>query len=138
MGAFGNSVRCTPVAPDLRAAQLGALAVASLIDEARLSPKPGLVDSRGSGAHIDLDLALMERSARSLEPAFAAMARAGSSFGAPTIELRETLGRLGREAEVTLAATGGVTTIAVRSGRWACWWRPPRSTVAIPALRGRR
>ena len=51
MGAFSNSVRREPVARDLRAAQLAALAVASLIDEARLSPKPGLVDSRGSGAH---------------------------------------------------------------------------------------
>jgi hypothetical protein len=27
-----------------------------LIDEARLSPKPGLVDSRGNGAHHDLSL----------------------------------------------------------------------------------
>ena len=41
-------------------------ASACLIDEARLSPKPGLVDSRGNGAHQDLNLALMERSARSL------------------------------------------------------------------------
>jgi len=118
MGAFSNSVRREPVARDLRAAQLAALAVASLIDEVRLSPKPGLVDSRGSGAHGDLDLALMERSALSLEPAFAAMAQAGSSFGAPTIELRETLGRLGREAETTmLAATGGVNTH--RGAIWA-------------------
>ena len=118
MGAFGNSVRREPIARDLRAAQLAALAVASLIDEARLSPKPGLVDSRGSGAHGDLDLALMERSALSLEPAFAAMAQAGSSFGAPMIELRETLGRLGREAETTmLAATGGVNTH--RGAIWA-------------------
>jgi triphosphoribosyl-dephospho-CoA synthase len=118
MGASGNSVRREPVARDLRAEQLAALAVASLIDEARLSPKPGLVDSRGSGAHGDLDLALMERSALSLEPAFAAMAQAGSSFGAPTIELRETLGRLGREAEVTmLAVTGGVNTH--RGAIWA-------------------
>ncbi|MDQ6629526.1 MAG: triphosphoribosyl-dephospho-CoA synthase [Pseudomonadota bacterium] len=118
MGAFGNRVRGEPVARNSRAAQLAALAVASLIDEARLSPKPGLVDSRGSGAHNDLDLPLMERSALSLEPAFAAMAQAGASFGMPTIELRETLGRLGREAEATmLAATGGVNTH--RGAIWA-------------------
>ena len=69
MGAFSNSVRREPVARDLRAAQLAALAVASLIDEARLSPKPGLVDSRGSGAHGDLDLARRHwESARVLLP----------------------------------------------------------------------
>jgi len=118
MGAFGTSVCREPVAPDFQAARLAALAVASLIDEARLSPKPGLVDSRGNGAHADLDLALMQRSALSLEPAFAAMAQAGASFGAPTIELRETLGRLGREAETTMmATTGGVNTH--RGAIWA-------------------
>src|SRR5579862_4379288 len=100
------------------AAQLGALVVASLIDEARLSPKPGLVDSRGSGAHPDLDLALMERSALSLQPAFTAMAQAGESAGAPTQALRETLGGLGRDAEARMmVATGGVNTH--RGAIWA-------------------
>jgi len=118
MGALVNGVRVEQVAPGFQAAQLASLAVASLIDEARLSPKPGLVDSRGSGAHADLDLVLMQRSALSLEPAFAAMAEAGTSFGAPTIELRETLGRLGRDAEITMmAATGGVNTH--RGAIWA-------------------
>ena len=42
----------------------------ALIDEARLTPKPGTVDGRGSGAHHDLTLALMERSARALQPTF--------------------------------------------------------------------
>lgn len=45
---------------------LARTATQCLIDEARLSPKPGLVDSRGNGAHHDLSLALMERSAHSL------------------------------------------------------------------------
>ncbi|TAT59853.1 triphosphoribosyl-dephospho-CoA synthase MdcB, partial [Enterobacter cloacae] len=40
---------------------LARTATQCLIDEARLSPKPGLVDSRGNGAHHDLSLALMER-----------------------------------------------------------------------------
>ena len=100
------------------AARLGSLVVAALIDEARLSPKPGLVDSRGSGAHHDLDLGLMERSALALGPAFVAMAEAGASAGAPTRALRETLGRLGRDAEARmLAATGGVNTH--RGAVWA-------------------
>jgi triphosphoribosyl-dephospho-CoA synthase len=97
---------------------LGAAAVAALLDEARLSPKPGLVDSRGNGAHADLDLALMERSALSLAPAFASMVLAGAQEGAPTVALRETLGRLGRVAEATMmAATGGVNTH--RGAIWA-------------------
>jgi triphosphoribosyl-dephospho-CoA synthase len=33
------------------------------------------VDSRGNGAHQDLTLALMERSARSLQPTFHALAQ---------------------------------------------------------------
>ena len=88
-----------------------------LIDEARLSPKPGLVDSRGSGAHHDLTLALMERSAHSLTPTFYALAQ--QSWQRPAdIALRQTIGRLGREGEQQMmAATGGVNTH--RGAIWA-------------------
>ncbi|WP_454730957.1 MULTISPECIES: triphosphoribosyl-dephospho-CoA synthase [Cupriavidus] len=93
------------------AAMLADLAVAALLDEAALSPKPGLVDGRGSGAHADLDLDLMCRSARALHPAFAAMAAAGLRAARPGVALRETLGALGREAEAAMMrATGGVNT----------------------------
>jgi triphosphoribosyl-dephospho-CoA synthase len=78
--------------------RLAELVIDALLDEARLAPKPGLVDSRRNGAHTDLDFALMCRSARALKPAFAAMAEAGRAAAAPTLALRETLGRLGREA----------------------------------------
>lgn len=111
------------IAPDLeafdnQAAALGQSVVACLIDEARLSPKPGLVDRRGGGAHDDLSLALMSRSAHSLAAAFTAMARAGHRANAPTLVLRETLARIGREGEATmLAATGGVNTH--RGAIWA-------------------
>jgi triphosphoribosyl-dephospho-CoA synthase len=47
-------------APDL-AALLAAVAVQALIEEAQLTPKPALVDRRGSGAHRDLDLSRMLR-----------------------------------------------------------------------------
>ena len=118
MGARSNIALVDSRARAAPAAQLAAHVVASLIEEARLSPKPGLVDSRSSGAHGDLDLALMERSALALQPAFASMARAGAAAGAPTIGLRETLGRLGRDAEATMmAATGGVNTH--RGAIWA-------------------
>ena len=53
---------------------LADLAVDALIDEAELSPKPGLVDRRGSGAHSDLHLGLMHASALSLWPALPASA----------------------------------------------------------------
>jgi len=75
---------------------LAELVVDALLDEARLAPKPGLVDSRRNGAHTDLEFALMCRSARALKPAFAAMAEAGRAAGAPTLALRETLGRFGK------------------------------------------
>ncbi|SUG31131.1 2-(5''-triphosphoribosyl)-3'-dephosphocoenzyme- A synthase [Salmonella enterica subsp. arizonae] len=77
---------------------LARTATQCLIDEARLSPKPGLVDSRGNGAHHDLTLALMERSAHSLTPTFQALAL--QSWQRPAdIALRQTVGRLGREGE---------------------------------------
>jgi triphosphoribosyl-dephospho-CoA synthase len=96
---------------------LAELVVDALIDEARLAPKPGLVDSRRNGAHTDLDFALMCRSAHALKPAFAAMAEAGRASGAPTLALRETLGRLGREAEATMMST----TRGVNTHRGAIW-----------------
>ncbi len=99
------------------ASQLSALACQCLLDEARLAPKPGLVDSRGSGAHQDLTLELMCRSARALQPAFYAMASAAWQQ-APSTTLREQLGSLGREGEqAMLQASGGVNTH--RGAIWA-------------------
>ncbi|WP_029525233.1 triphosphoribosyl-dephospho-CoA synthase [Polaromonas glacialis] len=97
---------------------LAAQAVGALLDEVRLTPKPGLVDRRGRGAHTDLDLDLMCRSARALTPAFAEMAEAACAAGAPTLALRESLGRLGREAEAAMMkATQGINTH--RGAIWA-------------------
>jgi len=97
---------------------LAAQAVEALLDEARLTPKPGLVDRRGRGAHTDLDLELMCRSARALAPAFAEMAGAAQAAGAPTLALREALGRMGREAEAAMMkATQGINTH--RGAIWA-------------------
>ncbi len=68
------------------AERLADLAVQALIDEADLSPKPGLVDRRGSGAHSDLHLGLMHASAQSLWPAFAAMADAARAEGEVSLQ----------------------------------------------------
>ena len=59
----------------LTPAQFADFAVKALVDEAELTPKPGLVDRRGSGAHRDLDLAALLRSAESLRATFATMAK---------------------------------------------------------------
>lgn len=102
---------------DELAMSLASHATQSLIDEARLSPKPGLVDSRGSGAHQDLTLELMERSAHSLTPTFQQLAIA--SWQRPIdIALRQEIGRIGRDGERSMMlATNGVNTH--RGAIWA-------------------
>ncbi|HEV3427078.1 MAG TPA: triphosphoribosyl-dephospho-CoA synthase [Paraburkholderia sp.] len=88
-------------------AQLARFARDALIEEARLTPKPALVDARGSGAHVDLDLATMLRSAHALEPTFEALARA-SRGATPGSALRTDLARIGRTGEAAMMrATGG-------------------------------
>lgn len=109
--------RLSPRRAEAQTGWLARTASECLIDEARLSPKPGLVDSRGNGAHLDLSLALMERSARSLLPTFQVLAE--QSWQRPAdIALRETIGRLGREGErQMMLATDGVNTH--RGAIWA-------------------
>jgi triphosphoribosyl-dephospho-CoA synthase len=103
---------CAPAAaahaPGARLAQkLADVAVQALIGEAELTPKPALVDRRGGGAHRDLDLQLMRRSARSLHPGFVAMAQTAYQR-APEQSLREELARIGRDTEqAMLAVTNG-------------------------------
>lgn len=89
------------------AAELAGRAVRALILEALLTPKPALVDQRGPGAHRDLDLAKLLRSARALRATFHHMALAAGASRAD-VRLRERLGALGRRGErAMLAATGG-------------------------------
>jgi triphosphoribosyl-dephospho-CoA synthase len=89
---------------------LAALAEQALIAEAELTPKPGLVDRRGSGAHRDLSLDLMRRSATSLGPFFAAMGAV--SIGRDLdLSLRRELAAIGRDAERAMyQVTGGINT----------------------------
>jgi triphosphoribosyl-dephospho-CoA synthase len=99
------------------AGRLADMAVDALIDEAMLTPKPGLVDLRGSGAHRDLNWMLMCHSARALRPALHAMAQAGRRTADPQA-LREQIGAAGRDAErAMMRATGGVNTH--RGAIWA-------------------
>jgi triphosphoribosyl-dephospho-CoA synthase len=97
----------TPTRQPRRALQLANLAVGVLVAEAMLTPKPALVDARGSGAHRDLDLQRMLNSAHSLHGTFLSMARAAAGHE-PDQSLREQLARIGRSGERCMfAATDG-------------------------------
>jgi len=104
---FPTPRRIEPPPGVLTAGQLAELAYQALIAEAELTPKPGLVDRRGSGAHTDLSLHLMRQSALAITPYFAAMGAATQSmpFGE---ELRSEVAAIGRGAEAAmLRATSG-------------------------------
>ncbi|WP_036666055.1 triphosphoribosyl-dephospho-CoA synthase [Paludibacterium yongneupense] len=98
------------------AERIALFAVDALIAEVSLTPKPGLVDRRGGGAHTDLDWGLMCVSAHTLQPFYRAMAEAGAAERGRA--LRETIGEIGRCAETAmLEATGGINTH--RGAIWA-------------------
>ncbi|MGR6919169.1 triphosphoribosyl-dephospho-CoA synthase [[Actinomadura] parvosata] len=100
-----------------RADVLAGTAVEALRAEALLSPKPGLVDARGGGAHDDMDLPLLLASAEALRPTFRAVAYAAQARGIGS-GLREELGLLGRAGEDAMSrATGEVNTH--RGALWA-------------------
>ena len=89
----------------------------ALVDEALLTPKPGLVDLRGQHAHSDMSLALMCTSAHTLKPWFECMAH-NARHPQGLFAWRAKLGMLGRQAEqAMLEATGGVNTH--RGAIWA-------------------
>lgn len=94
------------------AQQLGRMAARSLEGEARLTPKPGLVDSANTGAHKDMDLHTFLVSARTLEPFFVSYAEAGLRLGACNPErLAAEARRIGIDAEKAMfTATGGINT----------------------------
>jgi triphosphoribosyl-dephospho-CoA synthase len=99
------------------AERLADLVVSALIDEVTLTPKPGLVDMRSQGAHLDLNWMLMCHSAKTLRPTFTALATAGQ-IGSDRQKLREHIGRIGRRGEVAMMkATGGINTH--RGAIWA-------------------
>ena len=101
----------------LAADAIADLAVTALHSEADLTPKPGLVDCRGAGAHADMDLAMLHDSAESLRGAFTECAVAAMN-SASWLDLRVRLGAIGRSGEETmLEATGGVNTH--RGALWA-------------------
>ncbi|MEX1031058.1 MAG: triphosphoribosyl-dephospho-CoA synthase [Paenibacillaceae bacterium] len=106
---WGNAYECGEL--------LAELATTALINEAELTPKPGLVDLNNSGAHNDLNIAMMRISAYTLRDSFSAMATIAYQQR-PSQILREQLAGIGREAErLMMSATGGVNTH--RGAIWA-------------------
>ncbi len=96
--------RVVPCDADMALAET---AVTTLRDELRAYPKPGLVSPIDSGAHADMDFALMCKSADALLQPFARLAAAGRDGRS----FQTALMPLGIEAErLMLAATGGVNT----------------------------
>lgn len=92
---------------EFAADHLAQLAVDALIDEVELTPKPGLVDRRNSGAHRDMDLPMFYRSARCLAPYF----HRAVELGMEKPDCMDALRAAGIEAEeVMLQETGGVNT----------------------------
>lgn len=88
--------------------KMGKLAVCALLEELYFTPKPGLVDSANCGAHRDMDLPLMEKSALSLAGYFSEAVSLG-------LEGREDMPRklqkAGMAAEKEMfSVTGGVNT----------------------------
>lgn len=102
---------------ELSCDQIADAAVDSLIAEARLTPKPGLVDARGNHTHPDMTVALLETSAHALRDSFEACAAVSREME-PGLALRERLGAIGRDGERRmLSATGDVNTH--RGALWA-------------------
>jgi triphosphoribosyl-dephospho-CoA synthase len=96
--------------PQDHSTRLAALARQAMIAEAELTPKPGLVDRRGPGAHTDLSLDLMRKSAFAIEP-FIRLIAFQSMNEQPSARLRGTLAKTGRAAErAMLEVTNGSNT----------------------------
>lgn len=85
------------------------MATRSLKAELNTTPKPGLVDTHDSGAHRDMDHALMMRSIRAMHPYFVRLATLG--YDSPQLPAHNDIVRIGIEAEKAMFnSTGGVNT----------------------------
>lgn len=85
------------------------LATRALKAELNTTPKPGLVDTHDSGAHRDMDHALMMRSIRAMHPYFVRLATLG--YDSTQLPAHDDIVRIGIEAEKTMfKSTGGVNT----------------------------
>lgn len=85
------------------------LATRALKAELNTTPKPGLVDTHDSGAHRDMDHALMMRSIRAMHPYFVRLATLG--YDSTQLPAHNDIVSIGLEAEKAMfKSTGGVNT----------------------------
>ena len=85
------------------------LATRALKAELNTTPKPGLVDTHDSGAHRDMDHALMMRSIRAMHPYFVRLATLG--YDSTQLPAHDEIVHIGIEAEKAMfKSTGGVNT----------------------------
>ena len=92
---------------DFAAERLAQLGVQALISEVELTPKPGLVDRRNSGAHKDMDIDMFCRSAECLRGYFEQSVRLGMERD----DCMKSLQQAGLDAEESMfAVTGGINT----------------------------
>ncbi len=88
---------------------VGKLAVQSLLQEVRTTPKPGLVDERNNGSHADMDIHLFTASALALEEYYVNCAHIG--YESTPEDCFSHLRKAGLEAEQAMyRATGGINT----------------------------
>ncbi len=85
------------------------MATRALKAELNTTPKPGLVDTHDSGAHRDMDHALMMRSIRAMHPYFVRLATLG--YDSTQLPAHNDIVSIGIEAEKAMfKSTGGVNT----------------------------
>lgn len=92
--------------------RIAALAVQSLLEEVHTTPKPGLVDRRNTGSHVDMDMHTFAASAHALEAYFRQCVEIGQSTCLLTpAETFPALRTAGLEAEQSMyRATNGINT----------------------------
>lgn len=87
------------------------IAYESLIKEAKLSPKPGLVDAYDNGSHLDMDYSTFLTSATALKPYFHEYLLFGCSYNGSASELFDDIRSIGIRAEKSMfSATQGINT----------------------------
>ena len=105
---FEISEKTDAILRSFAAHRLGELAVEALLEEVHFTPKPGLVDENNSGAHKDMDLPLMEKSAHTLLDYFVSAAALGLEHPKGFPRLLQLQGV--RAEDCMFAATSGVNT----------------------------
>ena len=93
------------------AESIGRMAYQALLEEVYTVPRPGLVDPYSCGAHTDMDVQTLERSAEALYPWFVRMAYQGYQLTCTPEDLFREIRKPGMLAEEAMyRATGHVNT----------------------------